>query len=239
MIHVAMFAIVLVFSSPAWSSALLFESEEVGLFYQVVTHPCHKELVAQLTPLRERINTLRDENDVHKLDDFVFGKDKQIRTLSLIGDQLKKGKTNLSLAAVRDGLKAFVTQKHDFVENYPNLVFFYGKPALSKDKLLPWIDGFFSTLVADAGGVLTLKEEMPYVERVASLGYSLAWEAFESKDYPELWDSTYPMYRLLNGIIEDRTTGGCPQGRANRIFRETVAILEHIGLNQEKMWGAV
>lgn len=200
---------------------------------RVGVHPLRGKLSQKMEPLRQEIKGLKDHDDVHKLDSFVFGSGKAVRLLAATGTDLGVGHDGLAFAGVAAGMEHFVLQNPRFAAEDERLVFLYGKAPFEPQALTQHIRGFFQTIATQGASVPGLAEEGDTVRRVASLAWTTAFLCWEQKDSPYKepgWDGTYPVARLLGGIVEDRTTGGCPQGVANRLFREYVAILEHIGL---------
>jgi hypothetical protein len=200
---------------------------------RVGVHPLREEWSQKMEPLRQAIKGLKDHDDVHKLDTLVFGPGKAVRLLAATGTDLGVGHDGLSFAGVAAEMEHFVLQNPGFAPEDERLCFLYGKAPFEPQALTQHIRGFFQTISSQGASIPGLAEEGDTVRRVASLAWTSALLCWGQKDSPYKepgWDGTYPVARLLGGIVEDRTTGGCPQGVANRLFREYVAILEHIGL---------
>jgi hypothetical protein len=171
--------------------------------------------------ISKSLDSIPQNTDVHMLDDFVFGSQKQIRALLDAGrlydevvyhNQIRQ----LSLLSVGQAMIEFANREKPYFEK----VFQYEGQSLLIAEITTILGGHFSSMDAEVGNIC------PEAVEVWSRAFVLALTLYK-KDR----DLT-PLQIIYSQAIEGHLTrGGCIQGRINRGFVAYAAILAHAGVN--------
>jgi hypothetical protein len=174
-------------------------------------------------------NTEMDKN-VHVLDSYIFGPERQIEILASIGDALDLDNPGFSLHEIGEQMITFFSQNEDFSSSYEYEKYetVRGKKQQLLIKITPemmkdYLQKHFDPMDAEVTNHSNAHVKSARV--IWSRAFSLAFELYK-------FENDYSALKMLyDAAIEGHlTNGGCLAGRINRGFVLYISLLGKNGL---------
>jgi hypothetical protein len=173
-----------------------------------------KDLLKNFYEMQQKIASIKQGNDVHVLDQFVFGSDNNIKFLNQLAIFYNIDDSSLTLADVGNSMARFVNEHSWIFDGYS-----YEKTSVDQKTIISHLLGHFGQMDSEVLAICPLAKDI--WSRAWTLGLNL---------YQETNDPTYVRVVVDQAIEGALTSGTCIQGRIDRGFVAYVNLLGFAGV---------